>query len=122
MRAVNRNLILDELARLRRLRVLRPPPRLRNAVWFLVSTGLAVVAALLLRGTPMPQEHVYMTGIFVLAALLWTTKSLPLFATALLVAGLEVLLLANPGGWSGLGFDGGPSPDSTGSSGPRSYS
>ena len=52
-----------------------------------------------------------MTGIFVLAALLWATEALPLFATAILIIALEIVLLANPGGWSGFGFAGGNSPD-----------
>ena len=52
-----------------------------------------------------------MTGIFVLAALLWATEALPLFATAILVIALEIILLANPGGWPGFGFAGGTSPD-----------
>lgn len=51
-----------------------------------------------------------MSGIFVLAALLWTTEALPLFATSLLVIGLEIVLLANPGQWRGLGFEQVPSP------------
>ncbi len=46
-----------------------------------------------------------MAGIFVLAALLWMTEALPLFATSLLVIGLQILLLANPGAWPGLGFE-----------------
>lgn len=58
----------------------------------------------------MPREAAFMSGIFVLAALLWVTAALPLFATALLVIGLEIILLANPGGWTGLGFASGPSP------------
>lgn len=111
MREGKRNVILDELARLRQLRFIQPPLKPRNVLWFLVSTGLAVVATWLLRDSSMPREHVYMTGIFVLAAFLWVTEALPLFATALLVVGLEIILLANPGGWSGLGFEGIPSPD-----------
>ena len=51
-----------------------------------------------------------MGGIFVLAALLWVTEALPLFATSLLVIGLQIVLLANPGGWNGLGFASGKSP------------
>lgn len=51
-----------------------------------------------------------MGGIFVLAATLWVTEALPLFATSLLVIGLQIVLLANPGGWSGLGFESGRSP------------
>lgn len=52
-----------------------------------------------------------MAGIFVLAALLWATEALPLFATAILIIALEIILLANPGGWSGFGFANGNSPD-----------
>ena len=51
-----------------------------------------------------------MSGIFVLAACLWVTEALPLFATSLLVIGLQTVLLANPGGWPGLGFASGTSP------------
>ena len=51
-----------------------------------------------------------MAGILTLAALLWVTEALPLFATALLVIALELLLLANPSGWPGLGFEEGPTP------------
>jgi sodium-dependent dicarboxylate transporter 2/3/5 len=38
------------------------------------------------------------------------TEALPLFATSLLIIGLQTVLLANPGGWSGLGFASGKSP------------
>jgi solute carrier family 13 (sodium-dependent dicarboxylate transporter), member 2/3/5 len=58
----------------------------------------------------MPREAAFMAGIFVLAALLWVTEALPLFATALLVIGLQLVLLANPGNWPGLGFASGDSP------------
>jgi sodium-dependent dicarboxylate transporter 2/3/5 len=51
-----------------------------------------------------------MAGIFVLAALLWVTEALPLFATSLLVVGLQMVLLANPGDWPGFGFQSGASP------------
>lgn len=61
-------------------------------------------------GTSLPREAALMGGIFVLAAALWATEALPLFATGLLVIGLEVVLLANPGGWPGLGFAGPVSP------------
>lgn len=52
-----------------------------------------------------------MSGIFVLAALLWMTEALPLFATAILIILLEIIFIANPGDWSGLGFAQGSSPD-----------
>jgi sodium-dependent dicarboxylate transporter 2/3/5 len=38
------------------------------------------------------------------------TEALALFATALLVIGLEIVLLTNPDGWAGLGYSSGESP------------
>lgn len=74
-----------------------------------VAAALAATEAAFASGA-MPREAAFMAGIFVLAALLWMTEALPLFATALLVVGLQLVLLANPGGWPGLGFESGPSP------------
>lgn len=79
------------------------------------SLTFAIIAAVLivlwLRNQPgVPREAALMGGIFVLAAGLWVTEALPLFATSLLVIGLEIVLLSNPGGWSGLGFETGDSP------------
>jgi len=51
-----------------------------------------------------------MAGILVLGVLLWVTEAIPLFATSLLIIGLQVALIANPGNWSGLGFANGQSP------------
>jgi solute carrier family 13 (sodium-dependent dicarboxylate transporter), member 2/3/5 len=73
------------------------------------AAGLAVYLGL--ASESMPREAAFMAGIFVLAALLWMTEALPLFATALVVIGLELVLLANPGDWPGLGFDATASPD-----------
>lgn len=70
----------------------------------------ALVTWLMLGGAGVPRETAYMAGIFVLAALLWVSEALPLFATSLLVIGLQIVLLANPGGWAGFGFEGGGSP------------
>src|SRR5690606_5936392 len=77
--------------------------------------GLSVFLAglcmwLLIVHAGVSREASFMGGIFVLAALLWVTEALPLFATSLLVIGLQAVLLANPGNWPGLGFEGGPSP------------
>lgn len=58
----------------------------------------------------VPRQAAFMGGIFALAALLWVTEALPLFATSLLVIGLQAVLLANPGGWPGFGFASGASP------------
>lgn len=74
----------------------------------LLAAGLTVWA--LHRTEGVPREAAFMGGVFVLAAMLWVTGALPLFATSLLVIGLEALLLANPGGWRGLGFESGTSP------------
>ncbi len=77
----------------------------------LLSLVMALLAAGLLHEiATVPREVTYMAGIFILAALLWVTDAMPLFATSLLVIGLQALLLANPGGWPGLGFESGTSP------------
>jgi sodium-dependent dicarboxylate transporter 2/3/5 len=73
-----------------------------------LSAGAIVLA---LRNSDMPREAVLMLGIFVLAALLWVTEALPLFATAILIIGLQIVQLANPGKWPGFGFENGASPD-----------
>ena len=96
--------------RRRLARRIRPSLRLRGVAYFLGAVLMAVLAAFALSQSGLPREAVLMTGIFVLAALLWVTEALPLFATAILVMGLEIVLLANPGGWRGLGFEQGPSP------------
>jgi sodium-dependent dicarboxylate transporter 2/3/5 len=86
--------------------------RKRRRVLFTLigSFALALLASWLL-GTigGVPREAAFMGGIFVLAAVLWVTEALPLFATSLLVIGLQAVLLANPGGWPGLGFESGAS-------------
>lgn len=84
---------------------------LRAGFCFTAPLLLALLASgwLLMSGS-VPREAAFMTGIFVLAAGWWMTEALPLFATSLLVIGLQVVLLANPGGWAGLGFASGNSP------------
>jgi solute carrier family 13 (sodium-dependent dicarboxylate transporter), member 2/3/5 len=67
-----------------------------------IVLSLGTVAGLLTIAD-YPREAVLMAGIFVLAAALWVTEALPLFVTALLVIGLQMLVLANPGGWPFLG-------------------
>ncbi len=92
-------------------RLPRPPIPARPLVIFVVACLLAAVATFWLLAQGLPREAALMAGIFVIAALLWVTEALPLFATALLVIGLEVILIANPGGWPGLGFEAAESPD-----------
>jgi sodium-dependent dicarboxylate transporter 2/3/5 len=91
-------------------KVPRPPVELRPLAWFLVAVLAATGVTVWLLADGLPREAAFMGGIFALAAILWVTEALPLFATALLVIGLEVILLANPGAWGGLGFAGGESP------------
>ena len=75
------------------------------------SFAVAVAVVWILIGRDIrTREAAYMAGIFILAAALWVTEAVPLFATSLLVIGLQTLFLANPGGWSGLGFEAGASP------------
>src|SRR5690606_30289331 len=90
-------------------------PVVRLRVIYLV---LAIVAALatyagMRNGTRLPREAAFMGGILVSAAIRWRTQALPLFATSIAVIGLQVLLLANPGEWGGLGFESGTSPPYT---------
>lgn len=84
----------------------------RSRALALGATLLAavVVTILMLRQPAWPREAAWMGGIFVLAAGLWVTEALPLYVTALVVLVLEIVLLANPGGWPGLGFSSGASP------------
>jgi len=82
-----------------------------RAGWLATSFAAALGTVLFLHHAEgVPPEAALMGGVFVLAAILWVTEALPLFATSLLVIGLEALLLANPGGWSGLAFTSGPRP------------
>lgn len=81
----------------------------RNAA--LAGAAAAALLAYSALGSHVPREAAFMAAIFVLAALLWVTEALLLFATALAVVGLEIVLLANPGGWTGLGFASAPSQD-----------
>jgi len=92
---------------------LKPPFLTRQLYFFLASVAIAVGLVYVLKGDTLPRQSVFMAGIFVLSALLWMTEALPLFATSILIVGLEILLLANPGNWPGLGFEGINSPDYT---------
>lgn len=86
----------------------------RRPVWaaagVIFSLLLSVLVAVGAGRTGVPREISFMSGIFVLAAGLWATQAVPLFATALIVIVLEIVVLANPGGWPGLGFAAGNSP------------
>jgi len=78
---------------------------------FFVCLLIATIFVLLLfQFTELHQEAVFMAGIFIFAASLWTSEAIPPFATSIVVVGLEILLLANPAGWQNFGFAGGQSP------------
>jgi len=83
----------------------------RNVLLFLFSIAAAAATVPLLEPTGLPREAILMASIFVVASLLWVTEALPLFATAIVIIGLQVVLLANPGEWAGLGFEVGITPD-----------
>lgn len=90
-------------------------PQARGGLGQGLILGGALVLAIgtswgLIGSGTVTREAGFMAGIFVLALLLWVTEALPLFATSLLVIGLQAVLLANPGGWPGLGFVSGASP------------
>jgi len=87
------------------------PKRATTSYAALGASAAAALGAYWLAAPHMPRETAFMAAIAVAAALLWVTEALPAFATALLVLGLEVVLLANPGGWPSLGFASAPSPD-----------
>lgn len=106
--------IAEELHRLlflERLAGTRVPIFWRSSLLFVFSLTLATLLTVLLISNGVKNEAAFMAGIFVLAALLWMTEALSLFSTALLVMGLEVILLANPGNWKHLGFESGVNPE-----------
>ncbi|HMO41042.1 MAG TPA: DASS family sodium-coupled anion symporter [Saprospiraceae bacterium] len=91
----------------RRIAGVNPPIQFGNVTLFFICLIIAVVVTFLALRSPLfTQQAALMAGIFVLACALWVTEALPLFATSLLAIGLEVILLANPGNWAILRFDG----------------
>jgi sodium-dependent dicarboxylate transporter 2/3/5 len=67
----------------------------------LALLGLGVAAAFiayLLARPVMNESAARVIGILVLAAIFWATEALPLFATAFLIIGLEIITLASDGG------------------------
>jgi len=71
--------------------------RNRAIVWSLVAAAAVYWATRF----GVPELGARALAILVLAAGLWATEALPLFATAFVVIGLEILLLAGDGGWAG---------------------
>lgn len=91
-----------------RLNRIMPPLRKRDLTVFFTALLPALFTAWYLRSfDDIKPETANMAGIFVLACLLWATEALPLFATSLLIIGLEILFLANPAEWKGLGLSNG---------------
>jgi solute carrier family 13 (sodium-dependent dicarboxylate transporter), member 2/3/5 len=84
----------------------------RKAAVVAVTLALAVAAYWLSRGT-IGEMAARSLAIIVIAAAFWATEVLPLFATAFVVVGLEILALATDGGlaaeltallrWAGVG-------------------
>lgn len=67
----------------------------------LLIVGLSVMASLvayLVARTVIEEMAARVVGILLLAAFFWATEVIPLFATAFLVIGLEILTLASNGG------------------------
>ena len=114
MKPLKRRTIHDDVSYWLRLlahRIKIPDPiSLRHTVLVIVC-GLLSLLTIYLVGDTLSQEATLMAGIFTFAALLWATEALPLFATSLLIIGLEILLLSNPGDWPGLGFSSAVNPD-----------
>lgn len=93
---------------------INPPINTRILSIFISCVIISCIALYFsLHSDHFTRESAYMFSIFILACLLWVTESLPLFATALLIVGLEILLISNPGSWAGLGMETGSSPDFT---------
>src|SRR5690606_29574868 len=87
------------------------PPMGRKAAIIIGSLLVcAGVTVWLHVGQILPREQAVMCGIFLLAAALWVTVAMPLYATPILVVGLQVLLLDTFGYWPGLGVDAGDAP------------
>ncbi|MFY0686959.1 MAG: DASS family sodium-coupled anion symporter [Cyclobacteriaceae bacterium] len=98
------------LQKLQQLSGLRSRLNLKYVALFFGSVAISALVVFALWGV-VPNEAALMSGIFVIAGLLWVSEALPLFATAFLVISLEIILLSNPGGWDGLGFEAGESPN-----------
>ena len=114
MKPLTRRTIHDDVSYWLKLlgsRIKIPDPiRLKYPLLFLACGVVSLITIFLVQDA-LPQEATLMAGIFTFAALLWATEALPLFATSLLIIGLEILLLANPGDWPGLGFETAENPD-----------
>lgn len=64
----------------------------------IVGTILLAIGTYWLARLAMHEMAARTLSIFVIASLFWTTEALPLFATAFLIMGLEILFLAHHGG------------------------
>lgn len=80
------------------------PAGVRRPVAALLLTIVAIAIAWLAHLAGWPREQVLASAILATTVLLWITETLPLFATAFISISLQILLLANPGQWSWLGF------------------
>ena len=78
------------------------PPHRRDLITCLAAV-VAAAAVYVLLPEQVGEPGRRAAGIFVIAAVLWATQAIPLFATSLCVIGLEILLLARQGGLSPVG-------------------
>jgi sodium-dependent dicarboxylate transporter 2/3/5 len=68
----------------------------RNALWFLVSLGIALGLTLLVREPSFNDSQIYVLFLLFLAMGLWITEAIPPFAVGLLVIAFLVFALGNP--------------------------
>lgn len=73
--------------------------------WFLAALVFSGLMVWLGFELSWNREAAFMAGILTFAAICWVSEAIPLFVTSLIILALEILLLANPGDWPGLGFE-----------------
>jgi sodium-dependent dicarboxylate transporter 2/3/5 len=78
----------------------------RDLTWMIISI-VSAVGTVIVTGLSLdwPREASLMAGIVVLVAMFWLLEVTPLYVTSILAVLLQVLLIANPGQWSWLGFE-----------------
>jgi sodium-dependent dicarboxylate transporter 2/3/5 len=74
----------------------KPESLERNALWFLLSLGVALGLTLLVRETHFSDSQIYVLFLLFLAMGLWITEAIPPFAVGLLIIAFLVFALGNP--------------------------
>jgi sodium-dependent dicarboxylate transporter 2/3/5 len=72
----------------------------RRSIFILLTLGLAVITYATARNF-LDELAARSLAIFAVAAVFWATETLPLFATAFLAIGMEIIFLATDGGLAG---------------------